>query len=212
MSHSEKVPIQRAAMITLQCEFIEERWSRNGGEATTRYELEDYQQAAKQPASNVACTSFAKEIRNVTPNLANYLRSNDVNVTDDNVIDEAAVLDLTERATSAEKESLRSQIAAVEAEKRALEAESKGVADRQANLQASYDGRLLGAGHYQGREGAVKFGRVDAPSAVGVALRAFLSRIVQRRKAQLPVHTVALESKPQCAMIRRLIRGSLANF
>jgi hypothetical protein len=51
-------------------------------------------------------------------------------------------------------------------------------------------GRLLGAGHYQGREGAVKFGRVDAPSAVGVALRAFLlARIVQRRKAQLPVHT-----------------------
>src|SRR5262245_57434777 len=50
------------------------------------------------------------------------------------------LMDLTERATSAEKENLRSQIAAVEAEKRALEAESKGVADRQANLQASYDG------------------------------------------------------------------------
>jgi tetratricopeptide (TPR) repeat protein len=49
------------------------------------------------------------------------------------------LVDLTERATSAEKESLRSQIAAIEAEKRALEAESKGVADRQANLQASYD-------------------------------------------------------------------------
>ena len=48
-------------------------------------------------------------------------------------------MELTERATSAEKESLRSQIAAVEAEKRALEAESKGVADRQANVQASYD-------------------------------------------------------------------------
>ena len=31
----------------------------------------------------------------------------------------------------------------------------------------------------------------------------------KRREAQLPVHTVALESKPQCAMIRRLIRGSL---
>jgi hypothetical protein len=28
--------------------------------------------------------------RNVTPNLANYLRSNDANVVDDNVIDEAA--------------------------------------------------------------------------------------------------------------------------
>jgi tetratricopeptide (TPR) repeat protein len=50
------------------------------------------------------------------------------------------LMDLTERATSAEKESLRGQIAAVEAEKRALEAESKGVADRLANLQASYDG------------------------------------------------------------------------
>src|SRR5262245_24814558 len=47
---------------------------------------------------------------------------------------------LTERATSAEKDSLRGQIAAVEAEKRALEAESKGVADRLTNLQASYDG------------------------------------------------------------------------
>src|SRR5215813_1213589 len=47
---------------------------------------------------------------------------------------------LTERATSAEKDSLRGQIATVEAEKRALEAESKGVADRLTNLQASYDG------------------------------------------------------------------------
>ena len=50
------------------------------------------------------------------------------------------LMELTERATSAEKESLREQIAAVEAEKRALEAESKGVADRLTNLQASYDG------------------------------------------------------------------------
>src|SRR5262245_22628392 len=50
------------------------------------------------------------------------------------------LLELTERATSAEKDSLRSQIAGVEAEKRALEAEGKGVADRQANLQTSYDG------------------------------------------------------------------------
>src|SRR6516165_7688783 len=50
------------------------------------------------------------------------------------------LMELTERATSAEKDSLRGQIAAVEAEKRALEAESKGVADRLTNLQASYDG------------------------------------------------------------------------
>ena len=50
------------------------------------------------------------------------------------------LVELTERATSAEKDSLRRQIAAVEAEKRALEAESKGVADRRTNLQASYDG------------------------------------------------------------------------
>src|SRR5262245_10438016 len=47
---------------------------------------------------------------------------------------------LTERATSAEKENLRGQIAVVEAERRALEAQSKGVADRLTNLQASYDG------------------------------------------------------------------------
>jgi tetratricopeptide (TPR) repeat protein len=50
------------------------------------------------------------------------------------------LMELTERATSAEKDNLRSQIAAVEAEKRALEAEGKGVTDRLANLQASYDG------------------------------------------------------------------------
>jgi tetratricopeptide (TPR) repeat protein len=37
------------------------------------------------------------------------------------------------------KDSLRGQIAAVEAEKRTLEAEGKGVADRLTNLQASYD-------------------------------------------------------------------------
>jgi len=49
-------------------------------------------------------------------------------------------MELTERATSAEKDNLRSQIAAVEADKRRLEAESKGVADRLTNLQASYDG------------------------------------------------------------------------
>jgi tetratricopeptide (TPR) repeat protein len=50
------------------------------------------------------------------------------------------LVELTERATSAEKDGWRSQIVAVEAEKRKLEAESKGVADRQTNLQASYDG------------------------------------------------------------------------
>jgi tetratricopeptide (TPR) repeat protein len=50
------------------------------------------------------------------------------------------LVELTERATSAEKDSLRNQTAAVEAEKRALEAEGKGVTDRLANLQASYDG------------------------------------------------------------------------
>src|SRR6266566_5077327 len=50
------------------------------------------------------------------------------------------LVDLTERATSAEKDRLQSQINFVEAEKRALEAESKGVADRLTNLQASYDG------------------------------------------------------------------------
>ena len=50
------------------------------------------------------------------------------------------LMELTERATSAEKDSLRGQIATVEAEKRKLEAESKGVSDRLTNLQASYDG------------------------------------------------------------------------
>ena len=50
------------------------------------------------------------------------------------------LVELTERATSAEKDDLRNQIAAVEAEKRALAAEGKGVADRLTNLQASYDG------------------------------------------------------------------------
>src|SRR5215831_10339559 len=49
-------------------------------------------------------------------------------------------VELTERATSAEKDSLRGQIATVEAEKRKLEAQSKGVADRLENLQASYNG------------------------------------------------------------------------
>jgi hypothetical protein len=90
VSHSEKVLIQRAAMITLQCEFIEERWSRNGGEATTRYELEDYQRAANNLRRMLLALGLSRRSRTVTPNLANYLRSNDANVTDDNVIDEAA--------------------------------------------------------------------------------------------------------------------------
>jgi tetratricopeptide (TPR) repeat protein len=50
------------------------------------------------------------------------------------------LMELSDRATSAEEDSLRSQIAAVESEKHALEAEGKGVADRLANLQTSYDG------------------------------------------------------------------------
>src|SRR6516164_2190833 len=50
------------------------------------------------------------------------------------------LVELTERATTAEKDGLRRQIATVEVEKRALEAESKGVAERLTNLQASYDG------------------------------------------------------------------------
>src|SRR5262245_10848430 len=49
------------------------------------------------------------------------------------------LVELTERATAAEKESLRGQIAGVEAEKRALEAESKAVANRLTDLQASYN-------------------------------------------------------------------------
>lgn len=49
-------------------------------------------------------------------------------------------MELTERATSAEKDSLHNQIATVEAEKRSLGTEGKGVADRLTNLQASYDG------------------------------------------------------------------------
>jgi hypothetical protein len=53
---------------------------------------------------------------------------------------EEILVELTERATRAEKDSLRGQIASAEAEKRVLEAESKGVADRLTNLQASYDG------------------------------------------------------------------------
>jgi tetratricopeptide (TPR) repeat protein len=47
---------------------------------------------------------------------------------------------LMERATSAEKESLQSKIAAAESDKRVLESESKAVADRLTNLQASYEG------------------------------------------------------------------------
>jgi tetratricopeptide (TPR) repeat protein len=50
------------------------------------------------------------------------------------------LIDATERATDAEKDTLRNQIAVVQADKRALEAESKGVSDRLSNLQASYDG------------------------------------------------------------------------
>jgi tetratricopeptide (TPR) repeat protein len=50
------------------------------------------------------------------------------------------LVELTERATSAEKEGLHSQIVTVEAEKSALAAESKGISDRLTNLQASYDG------------------------------------------------------------------------
>jgi tetratricopeptide (TPR) repeat protein len=50
------------------------------------------------------------------------------------------LVELTERATSAEKDSLHSQIATVEAEKRALTVESKAISDRLTNLQASYDG------------------------------------------------------------------------
>src|SRR5262249_29982397 len=49
-------------------------------------------------------------------------------------------VELTERATSAEKDSLRGQIATVEAEKRKLEAQSKGGADRLEKLQAKYNG------------------------------------------------------------------------
>ena len=49
------------------------------------------------------------------------------------------LVELTERATSAEEDSLRNQIAPVEADKQALETEGKGVADRLTNLQASYE-------------------------------------------------------------------------
>src|SRR5262245_58990791 len=81
------------------------------------------------------------------------------------------LMELTERATSAEKDSLRSQIATVEVEKRALEAESKGVAERLTNLQASYDGLVqklaeanatLEAFCAAGLEGCIRAGAGDA--------------------------------------------------
>src|SRR5215470_719281 len=50
------------------------------------------------------------------------------------------LVESTERATEAEKETLRGRIAAVEAEKGTLEAQSKAIGDRLANLQAGYDG------------------------------------------------------------------------
>jgi tetratricopeptide (TPR) repeat protein len=50
------------------------------------------------------------------------------------------LLELTERAASAEKDDLQSQIASVETEKRALAIESKAISERLTNLQASYDG------------------------------------------------------------------------
>jgi tetratricopeptide (TPR) repeat protein len=49
------------------------------------------------------------------------------------------LMELMERANSAEKESLQSQITAVEAEKRVLDAESRILADQLRNLQASHD-------------------------------------------------------------------------
>ena len=48
-------------------------------------------------------------------------------------------MEANERGAPAEKDSLHSQIAVVQAEKRALEAESKGIADRLTDVQASYD-------------------------------------------------------------------------
>ena len=90
------------------------------------------------------------------------------------------LVEMTERATSAEKDSLRSQIAAVEAEKCRLEAESKGVADRLTNLQESYDGLV----QKLAEANAVLLGRIEhrddfTAAVLGNRVRPLVGRIAR---------------------------------
>jgi hypothetical protein len=75
-SEAEKALIRRAAMLTLQLELLEQRWARNGGEASEK-SLNSYAKATGglRRVLQTLMPDLKRRPRDVTPNLRSYLRS-----------------------------------------------------------------------------------------------------------------------------------------
>jgi hypothetical protein len=73
VSGAERILIRRAAMLTLQCEMMEARWSENEGEASAK-QIDVYQRTANTLRRLLATLGLERRARDVTPTLGDLLR------------------------------------------------------------------------------------------------------------------------------------------
>lgn len=90
ISHSERVLIRRAAMLTLQCELMERNWVANhNGQASTK-QLEVYQRATGALRRTLESLGLQRRPRDVSPpTLRQYLEARANGRDDDDVEDDA---------------------------------------------------------------------------------------------------------------------------
>jgi len=73
-TEAEKTLVRRAAMLTLQCELLEQRWASNHeGEAPAK-RLMEYQRCASALRRILESLGLQRRSRDVTPDLQTYLR------------------------------------------------------------------------------------------------------------------------------------------
>ena len=73
ISEAEKALVRRASMLILQCELLEQRWARNGGEASEK-SLIAYQRVASALRRILESLGLGRRSRNITPTVDEYLR------------------------------------------------------------------------------------------------------------------------------------------
>lgn len=72
-SESEKSLIRRSATLTLQLEFLEQRWASNGGEAPAKGLIE-YGRATNTLRRTLEALGLKRRSKDITPTLDQYLR------------------------------------------------------------------------------------------------------------------------------------------
>lgn len=72
ISEAEQVLVRRAAMLTLQAEMMESRWSANGGEATVA-QIDVYQRLVGALRRTLEALGLKRRMKDATPTLDEYL-------------------------------------------------------------------------------------------------------------------------------------------